>query len=128
MANTIILHQTKNNDNAPWIDTKDSSNTMYFSTAEWNDIMIPSTDYMYEQLLRFNCPESSIIEQSNNTHKIITFSFDTTENSFNAFDILFNSETANELMKKRKLLIKSKYANFSANTTYDTILFCNGLT
>lgn len=128
MANTIIIHQTKNNDNAPWIDTRDSSNTMYFSTAEWNDIMTPSTDYMYEQLLNCHCPESSIIEQSNNTHKIITFPFDTAENSANAFNILFQSESANQLMKERKALIKSKYANFSANTTYTTILFCNGLT
>jgi hypothetical protein len=128
MANTIIIHQTKNNDNAPWLDTRDSSNTMYFSTAEWNDTMTPSTNYMHEQLLNFNCPKSSIIVQSNNTHRIITFPFDTAENSANAFNILFKRESANELMRQRKELILSKYANFSANTIYSITLFCNGST
>jgi len=118
MANTIIIHQTKNNDNAPWLDPSDSSNTMYFSTAEWNDTMTPSTNYMYEQLLNFNCPKSSIIVQSNNTHKIVTFPFDTKENAINCFFVLFQSESANELMKERTTLIRAKYANYSSNTTY----------
>jgi hypothetical protein len=101
---------------------------MYFSTAEWNDTVTPSTNYMHEQLLNFNCPKSSIIVQSNNTHRIITFPFDTAENSANAFNILFKRESANELMRQRKELILSKYANFSANTIYSITLFCNGST
>jgi hypothetical protein len=124
MANTIIRHQTKNNDNAPWLDNKpwesiqEKSNTIYFTTEEWNDIMIPSAVEIRTQLINSNCSVDSVTVSQNNTHRIITFPFDTKENAINCFFILFQSQIANELMKERRTLIRSKYDNYSSNTTY----------
>jgi hypothetical protein len=124
MANTIILYETKDNENSPWLDTKpwesiqEKSNTIYFTTEEWNDIMIPSAVEMRTQLINSNCSVDSVTVLQNTTHKIVTFPFDTKENAINCFFILFQSQSANELMKERKTLIRSKYDNYSSNTTY----------
>jgi len=124
MANNIILYQTKDNENSPWLDTKpwesiqETSNTLHFTTEEWNDIMIPSAVEMRTQLINSNCSVDSVTVTENTTHKIVTFPFDTKENAINCFFILFQSQSANELMKERRTLIQSKYANYSSNTTY----------
>lgn len=125
MDNTIILYQTKNNESSPWLDTKpwsatqEESNTFYFTTEEWNDVMVPSAVEMRNQLINFNCSVDSVGVTENTTHKIITFTFDTREHAMDCFFVLFKDKIDNELIKKRRTLIRSKYANYSSNTTYN---------
>lgn len=125
MANTIILYRTKNNESSPWLSTKpwsatqEESNTFYFTTEEWNDVMVPSAVEMRNQLINFNCSVDSVEVTENTTHKITTFTFDTRENAMNCFFALFKDPVNNELIKKRGILVLSKYANYSSNTTYN---------